>query len=392
MRPLVMRQAVGANHGGREGQDALHVALVHHEIDGAGGLQFVDHVVLGLAALGRHLVQLAPGQFGEGLAPGDDDAAGQQHAVFLEHGGAGHVGIGVQRHVLRGHGALDQRQRFPGAAEVGLAGQLVVRDHHGHVQLAADAEGLFQRRHDVLALVAHMGGVDAAVRGQRPADLDDLLGGGVGGGRVEGAGGDADGAAGHRLLGQRAHGVDLGRRGRAMQVRHDGGAQRGVADHAGGIDGGGRGAQRVQVVGEAGELVRAALVQQVQRRRRRGMRQRRQADAAVAGDHGGHALRDLGRHVAPAQQVVVVVRVRVDEAGRDHQAGHVDAFARGRAAQVAHGGHAVAAHAHVGLDAGRVAAVDDGAAGEDVVIGLGIWHGGLRRKWRYVMRMRVQTK
>ena len=112
MRPLVMRQAVGANHGGREGQDALHVALVHHEIDGAGGLQFVDHVVLGLAALGRHLVQLAPGQFGEGLAPGDDDAAGQQHAVFLEHGGAGHVGIGVQRHVLRGHGALDQRQRF----------------------------------------------------------------------------------------------------------------------------------------------------------------------------------------------------------------------------------------------------------------------------------------
>ncbi|MNT20755.1 hypothetical protein D3C72_1560700 [compost metagenome] len=166
----------------------------------------------------------------------------------------------------------------------------MVRDHHGHVQFAADAEGLFQRLDDVFALVAHVGGVDAAVGVQRPADFDNLFGGGAGGRRVEGAGRDADGAAGQGVVGQRSHGLNFVGGGLALQIGHDGGAQGGVAHHAGGVDGGGRGAQRVQVVGEALKAVGAAFVQQVQRGGRAGVGQRRQADAAVACDHRGDAL------------------------------------------------------------------------------------------------------
>ena len=39
---VVVRQAVGADHGVRIGQDAADVALVHREVDGAGGLQALD--------------------------------------------------------------------------------------------------------------------------------------------------------------------------------------------------------------------------------------------------------------------------------------------------------------------------------------------------------------
>ncbi len=163
-----------------------------------------------------------------------------------------------------------------------------------------------------------------------------------------------------------------------------------MAHHAGGVDGRRRGPQRVQVVGEALETVRTAFVQQVQGGGRVGVRQRRQADAAIARDHRGDALRDLGRHVAAPEQVVVVVGVRVDEAGRDHQARHVDPGVRGGVRQIADGGDAVAAHAQVGAPSRGVAAVDEGAAHEQQVegLGIGLGHGNLRRgdqvaiKWR----------
>ena len=42
MRGGVVRQAVGADHGVLEGEHALHVGLVHGEVDRRGRLQLVD--------------------------------------------------------------------------------------------------------------------------------------------------------------------------------------------------------------------------------------------------------------------------------------------------------------------------------------------------------------
>jgi hypothetical protein len=76
--------------------------------------------------------------------------------------------------------------------------------------------------------------------------------------------------------------------------------------------------------------------------------QRRQADAAVAGDHGGNALQQLRVPRGVLQQQAVVVRVAVDEAGRDDQAGGIDAAVRGGARELSDGGDAAARHAHIG--------------------------------------------
>ena len=61
--------------------------------------------------------------------------------------------------------------------------------------------------------------------------------------------------------------------------------------------------------------------------------------------------------------------VRVDEAGRHHQAGGVEGLGRllGDAADRADRHDAAVAHPDVAHEAGRAGAVDDGAAGDQVV-------------------------
>ena len=55
----------------------------------------------------------------------------------------------------------------------------------------------------------------------------------------------------------------------------------------------------------------------------------READAAVAHDHGGDAVPDRRREQRVPGDLAVVVRVHVDEPGRDHEAGGVDLLATG---------------------------------------------------------------
>ena len=55
----------------------------------------------------------------------------------------------------------------------------------------------------------------------------------------------------------------------------------------------------------------------------------READAAVAHDHGGDAVPDRRREQRVPGDLAVVVRVHVDEAGRDGEAGGVDLLATG---------------------------------------------------------------
>jgi hypothetical protein len=104
-------------------------------------------------------------------------------------------------------------------------------------------------------------------------------------------------------------------------------------------------------------------------------RKRRGADAAVARHDRGHALRYLERHLRLRQHGLVVVRMRVDEAGRNDAAGGVDRLLRGVSRELADGGNASVRDADVGIEAGRLGAVDDGAAAdEQVVVGDGFGH------------------
>ena len=159
---------------------------------------------------------------------------------------------------------------------------------------------------------------------QRPADLDHFLRAGGARRRVGQPGGHADGAGLQRLFHPRAHDGDLGRRSLAFQVRHRGHAQRDVAQQHGAVGRRRLLAQGLQIIAVAFVAEPAAVaVQQVQRRHH-ARRARRQRDAAVAGDHGGDALADLGRHGAVGQHGAVVMGMGVDEARRQHQAARVD--------------------------------------------------------------------
>ena len=49
-----------------------------------------------------------------------------------------------------------------------------------------------------------------------------------------------------------------------------------------------------------------------------GQLHRRRANAAVADNHRGDALRQLGQHLGSAYHAGIVMRVHIDEAGREH--------------------------------------------------------------------------
>ena len=182
----------------------------------------------------------------------------------------------------------------------------------------------------------------------RPADLDHFLRAGGARRRVGQPGGHADGAGLQRLFHPRAHDGDLGRRSLAFQVRHRGHAQRDVAQQHGAVGRRRLLAQGLQIIAVAFVAEPAAVaVQQVQRRHH-ARRARRQRDAAVAGDHGGDALADLGRHGAVGQHGAVVMGMGVDEARRQHQA-RASTSARARR-QVAHADDAAVIDGHVALE------------------------------------------
>jgi len=77
---------------------------------------------------------------------------------------------------------------------------LVVRHHHLHAELAADAEGFFQRVGDPVALVAHVRAVEPLARAERTADFDHFLGGRGARRLVVQAGRNADRAGRQRFI------------------------------------------------------------------------------------------------------------------------------------------------------------------------------------------------
>jgi hypothetical protein len=160
-----------------------------------------------------------------------------------------------------------------------------------------------------------------------------------------------------------AHGLDLRVRGCALQVGDAARAQRGVAEQRCNVQRRRRAPHRFEVGTEAREAPTDIADRQRDRlRRRRVHLQRCRADAAVAGDHRGHALRDLKFHVRPAQHGHIVVRVCVDEAGCHDLAARIDALLGRVFSQRAQRHDAAADDADIGVEARRLRAVDHRAA------------------------------
>ncbi|MNV43302.1 hypothetical protein D3C71_1350120 [compost metagenome] len=126
MRALVGRNAVRADHGGPELEDALHIALVHAEVDGAGRLQTGRCFGAGDSPILGDLAQLLALQLRVWLAGSDQYLARQALFLQMQHGGAGMVGVAVERYALALHRRFDLWQGLGRIAPVGLARQLVV--------------------------------------------------------------------------------------------------------------------------------------------------------------------------------------------------------------------------------------------------------------------------
>lgn len=217
--------------------------------------------------------------------------------------------------------------------------------------------------------------IDRACPRQGTADLDDLFGRRRFRRRVIGARGDAQRAGIQRLLHQGAHFGHLCIRCRTAEVAHDGRAQRGVPDHRRNVDGSRRRTQRSHIGGEGGELGLAAVAggKQTQRHRpRRSRLERGDADAAIAGDDGGHTLRDLADHLRVEQHRAVIMGMGIDEARRDDLAVCIDRPVSRLASEIADRGDAAVANADIGSKSRRLGAVDHDAAADEEIEGRGL--------------------
>ena len=374
----VERDAVRADHGAGMGHRGLHVLLVHHEVDGAGRLDAVGGFLHRAAHLVGDLLEVATAQARHLVGPGDQHLVGALQHVGAQDRRAGDVGVNVEGNLLLLHRFVEVRQRLLHAAEVGAARALVVRDDDLGADAAADLEGLVHRLQDVIALVAHVGGVDAAPLAERRGHFDDLVGRGVARHGIEQAARHADGALFEALVEQLAHLLDLGAGGDAVEVvAHRVDAQRAVADQEGAVDGG---LCRVNLVGELGEAGGEVLLLLDDQRHPVadvGPDIGRGRDAAIAADHRRHALAGLHGHAGIVDQRRVVVRVHVDEARRHDLAGGVDFVVALQGARRLDRGDAIAFKGDVGgeqLPAGAVGHL--AVADDDVVVGHGnSWTG-----------------
>ena len=388
----VVGQAVGADHGVGVGEHLAHVGLVHHEEDAARGQQRRDRVIPAEAHLGGDLVQIAALGLGVGLRPGHQDSLGVQRPARVQRGRAGDIGIGVEPDRLAGARLIDARQGLAHAPEVALPRALVVRDDHRHPGLAPDVEGLLERIHDVVALVAHMGRMQGLEGGQRLGEFDHLLGGRGHRRLVEQPGREPDCAGRERRLEPSAHDLDLGPRGGPVEAVHGADAQRGVADLADHVERRRGVVERLQVGAEIGEKSLRIGADQVERRRRAlAGGERRETDPAVARDHRGHALADLATHQGVGQQRPVVVGVGIDEAGRQGLAAGVDLARTLDAVERAERDDAVVRNRQIAVARGRAAAVDQaGIANDEIGLGAGSSHGFLASlRQEFLARRRV---
>ena len=284
--------------------------------------------------------------------------------IRAQDGRAGDVGVGIESDRLPRSRRVDVGQRLHRAAPVLRPGALVMRDDHRHVAAPRGRECLVERGEDVVHLVADVRRVDAAGVTGDAGEQGKLIDIGGGAGRVEHAGRQADRTRVHAFAQQLDHPRLLGAGRRAVRIVHRCHPQRRMADQRRDVDRGLRAPDGRNIGGHRRIDVLVIAAKQVQRRRHVGVHERREADAAIAHDDRGHPLRDLRQHPRIREHDLVVVRVDVDEAGRDDQSRDIDHLGVRGDKTGADRGDPVAVDAHIGNKPVRAGAVDDGAAGK----------------------------
>jgi hypothetical protein len=356
----------GVAAAGRLGQGAadhrrVAVAGQQHPVRvGLGPGAVADLAALGRGPQGRpgrRVAQLGPHRLGAAGGHG----RGQQGA---EHGRAGVVRVLVTLGVDPGQPGRGQPlQQPPGVSVGGRAGRLAVRHLEPGPGRPGDRHRLLEGRLEVRPLVAHVGGVGAAVGGRHPGQGDQLAGRGVAAGHVDQPAGEPDRPGLERLGGQGGHG--LGRPGPQPLLQAVGGQPQGVVpDQQGQVVGRAGPVQAAGQLGEAGRLDRDAAGQAAPQGGRdlgRAGVQGGEGEPAVAHHLGGHALEELERLGLVAQVDQVGVGVGVDEPGGDGQPVAVDPSQPGRRV-AADRDHPPPGHGHVRDPAGVAEPVVDGPA------------------------------
>ena len=291
----------------------------------------------------------------------------------------GGVGVGVGADIgSGGAGGVDLGDDFGHASPVIFAGDLDVPDFDGDVSLAADAKSFVDGFENRVALVAHVGGVDAAKLSGFGGERDQFFGLRVGGWRVFERGGDADCAIFHGLAHERLHLLELRGSGLLVVVAEHHAADLRGADIAREIDAHALLFEAREILAEGApvgsdlEMLKAAAI---------GLNDRvveRSDGAAFAGDFGGDALINFRGQARVDEDGQFRLAEHVDETGRNDFAGRVDgALARG-GGEIADGGDFSVADAEVSGIPGGTGAVDDVAIGDDEVEGRGLGKEGGR--------------
>ncbi len=197
-------------------------------------------------------------------------------------------------------GLVDQAQRVDALAPVQRADDLVMRDLCGQATFFADLDGLADAVQHPRCFVAHVGDVDSAHLTGNLRQLHDLVRRRERARHIEQAGAQAECAIRHRLPHDRAHLVELGRRGAAIHCSHHGIANGALAH------------EHPEVRCDASR--RDAVEERFDRHRRRAVRTFNERSDALT-----HVV-VRRRHF---ENAVARVDMNVDEPGRDHFAASI---------------------------------------------------------------------
>jgi len=246
-----------------------------------------------------------------------------------------------------------------------------VPDDCGNLRLARDAEGLVERRVDLVALRAHVGGIDSTGAGSRRGESDQLFGAGVGRRDVLEGGGEADRSLVHGVQNKGLHAAKFGWRGWAVDVADDDAANGCSANVAGEVDAYALALDAVEVVGEGVPVGGDSVV--------RVGRLVRGVDPVVggsdrfafAGNLGGDALEYLRGKMGIDEDGGFRLAKHVDEAGGNGEAVGVDGLLRRGVGEWANGDNVAVLDGDVSAVPGGAGAIDDVAVADEEIVLLG---------------------
>jgi hypothetical protein len=168
------------------------------------------------AALGRNVDQHPPFVFAKSGTTRDSDHLGEGaidpfEIEILDHAAAaGGIRIHVERYRLTcGQCGIHACKGILHLAPIGSAGALVMRDVQMHAALGTDAQRLFDRFEQAVALVAHVRGVQTVERLHRFRELDHFLGAAPPPRPIDEPGGEAARTLFHRAFHVAAHRREL---------------------------------------------------------------------------------------------------------------------------------------------------------------------------------------